>query len=148
MLLTDDTVSLEVDAREGCAADGCSTVSLLSPHLFIFISADSLSPVFLGITSLLCKPFLIVLSVINLHRTDSILLYPAHIFFHLPPHLSPSSIALPRRMLKSQWTGNKNMNSTSESRVSYAVRLTGLPLIFPPPTLSNGLILASSCSHV
>lgn len=41
-----------------------------------------------------CKPFLIFLSVINLYLTDSILLYLAHIFFHLPPCLLPSSIAL------------------------------------------------------
>lgn len=127
----------------------------VAPSLFSPLTSSSLSQLtpslpffFLGITSLLCKPFLIVLSVINLHRTDSILLHPAHIFFHLPPCLSPSSTALPRRMLKSQWTGNKNMNSTSERRVSYPVRLTGLLLIFPPPILSNGLILALSCSHV
>lgn len=50
-----------------------------------------------GITShlpLLCEPFLLVLSVTRLYRTDSFLLYPAYIFFHLPPCLSPSSIAL------------------------------------------------------
>lgn len=83
-------------------------------------------------SSLSLSPFLIFLSVINLYLTDSILLYPAHIFFHLPPCLSPSSIALSHRMLKSQWTGYKNMNSTSEkeSVILSSFRPAGLVLIF------------------
>lgn len=100
------------------------------------------------------KPFLIFLSVINLYLTDSILLYPAHIFFHLPPCLSPSSIALSHRMLKSQWTGYKNMNSTSEkeSVILSSFRPAGLVLIFQEAVffirlLLNILISATSCSH-
>lgn len=57
----------------------------LSFLVFLGLLAPSLFPVSL---------FLIFLSVINLYLTDSILLYPAHIFFHLPRCLSPSSIAL------------------------------------------------------
>lgn len=54
---------------------------------------------FLGITNLLTislpsKPSLIFLSIINLYLTDSILLQPAHTFFHLPPRLLASSIVL------------------------------------------------------
>lgn len=108
MQLTDDTLSLRADTGEGHAAAWCSAISLSSPHLFIFISAYSISPslswfIFFFFWGGLpapsfslppCKPFLIFLSVINLYLTDSILLYPAHIFFHLPPRLSPSSIAL------------------------------------------------------
>lgn len=83
-----------------------------SPHLFIFISGFSSS--FRAPLHVPCKPFLIVLSVINLFGTDSILLQPAHVCFHLPPWLLPSSIALFHRMPKSQWTGYKNMNSVPE----------------------------------
>lgn len=58
-----------------------------------------LAACFLGITNLLSfslpsKPSLIFLSVINLYLTDSILLQPAHTFFHLPPRLLASSIVL------------------------------------------------------
>lgn len=128
-----------------------SLPSLFPPlYLFIFISAYSLRlsvyllcGTFFGFfgrkgggywpSSLSSyKPFLIFLSVINLYLTDSILLYLAHIFFHLPPCLSPSSIALSHRMLKSQWTGYKNMNSTSEkeSVILSSFRPAGLVLIF------------------
>jgi len=70
----------------------------LSLHLCrLPLSCLSHCSFFRGITGLLSppwEPFLIFLSVINLHLTDSILLYPVHIFFHLPPCLSPSSIVL------------------------------------------------------
>lgn len=98
--LTDDTLSLEVDGGEGRAAAARRAISLSSPHLFIFISA--LSYGFRAPLGVLHKPFLIVLSVINLFGTDSILPQPARVCFHLPPCLLPSSIALPRRMLRSQ----------------------------------------------
>lgn len=155
MQLTDDTLSLRAGAEEGHAVALCgvTAIPLSSPlplHLYLSYSLrlsvyllcgtffwgffggegrgggywpSSLSPY---------KPFLIFLSVINLYLTDSILLYPTHIFFHLPPCLSPSSIALSHRMLESQWTGYKNMNSTSEkeSVILSSFRPAGLVLIF------------------
>lgn len=95
------------------------------------------------------KPFLIVLSVINLFGTDSILLQPAHVCFHLPPCLLPSSFALPHRMPKSQWAGYKNMKSVSEEERN---SLSGLALFsyFLPFCAFSHLILASLphfCSH-
>ena len=120
---------------------GRSRCILPSPlHLYL-----SLLPLFLLFfggdycpTLSACKPFLIFLSVINLYLTDSILLYPAHIFFHLPPCLLPSyislSLSLSYRMLKIQWAGYKNMNSTSEKEsVIYPFRPTGCVLIFQKP---------------
>lgn len=67
---------------------------LLTLHLYLsLLSLFFLCSFFWGLLAP-CKPFLIFLSVINLYHTDSILLYSAHIFFHLPPCLLPSSIAL------------------------------------------------------
>lgn len=68
-------------------------------------------------------------------------------FIFLPvsrPHLS-----LSHRMLKSQWTGYKNMNSTSEkeSLILSSFGPSGLVLIYQEPLFFSRLISATSCSH-
>lgn len=119
-------------------------------HLYLSL----LSPRFFGITALslsLCKPFLIFLSVINLYLTDSILLYPAHIFFHLPPCLSPSSISLSLSLTPDAqesvnwlqeheldiWKGERNIPFQAHWRRSHISRTS----------FCNRLISATSCSH-
>lgn len=117
-------MSLRADAGEGRAAAWCSAISLSSPHLFIFISVYSLSPsssvffFFFGITvplslslpiSLFSSSYLSSISILLTLFSSTLLIFS---FIFLPvsrPHLS-----LSHRMLKSQWTGYKNMNSTSE----------------------------------
>lgn len=93
-----------------------------------------------------CKPFLIFLSVINLYLPDSLLLYPAHIFFHLPSPSPALFYGASHRMLKTQWAGYKNMKSTSEKEELNT-------LLFQPHWpcshisffFSNSLISATSC---
>lgn len=128
-----------LDTVEGQAVAACSTTS--SPYLFIFIavyspSLSSLCSCFSG--GAITGPFSLPVSLFSSSYLSSISILPTQFsstllifsFIFLPvscPHLS-----LSHRMLKSQWTGYKNMKSTSEKKsiMLSSFRPTGLVLIF------------------
>lgn len=115
-----------------------SHISLLHLPLHLYLS---LLPLLLflegGITSPLSFPvslfsssYLSSISILLTQFSSTLLIFS---FIFLPvfrPHLS-----LSHRMLKSQWTGYKNMDSTSEkeSVILSSFRPTGLVLIFQGP---------------
>lgn len=126
---------------EGHAAARCSATAIsLFSHLSLLPSPLHLplSSFFWGrITSPLSLPvslfsssYLSSISILLTQFSSTLLIFS---FIFLPvfrPHLS-----LSHRMLKSQWTGYKNMDSTSEkeSVILSSFRPTGLVLIFQGP---------------
>ena len=127
------------------------TSSSLSQPTPFFLSFSSLVFFFLGgggdywpslplflppPVSLFSSPYQSSISILLTQFSSALLIFS---FIFLP--VSSSHLELSHRMLKSQWTGYKNMNSTSEkeSLILSSFRLTGLVLIyqvpgfFPPP---------------
>lgn len=115
-----------------------SHISLLPLPLHLYQPTPSPSfLLFWGITgplslpvSLFSSSYLSSISILLTQFSSTLLIFS---FIFLPvfrPHLS-----LSHRMLKSQWTGYKNMNSTSEkeSVILSSFRPTGLVLIFQGP---------------